>query len=154
AMEFKQRVMIETQSPRQTLARDRLVKHATESRTIHASGLHAKTDNPPRIDIHHDQNPVCLEQNRFGSKQVYAPQRVLRVPKQGEPRRSTVLRTWSIVPGQHAPDHILVQLDCEALGQLLGDLGTTQMRVAPFELNEGLDQLSCGSFGTRFTLPA
>ena len=73
--------------------------------------------------------------------------------EQCEPRRTTVLTVRAILGCQHAADHVLVQLDSEALGQLLGNLGTAQMRVAAFEINDGLDQVLARSLGTGFTFP-
>ena len=46
------------------------------------------------------------------------------------------------------------QFDSETPGQLLGDLGTAQMRVASFGFKDGLDQGLSRPFRTRFVLPA
>ena len=59
--------------------------------------------------------------------------------EQGEPRRA-ILTVRAIMRGQHAPDNVLIQFDSETPGQLLGDLGTAQMRVASLEFNDGLGQ--------------
>jgi hypothetical protein len=40
--------------------------------------VHAKADDATRALIHHDQDPVCVEDGRFAAKQVETPQTVLR----------------------------------------------------------------------------
>src|SRR6266851_2302656 len=49
-----------------------------------ATGCTPKPMNPPAIQIHHQQNPVGLEQDGFSPKQIHAPQRVLCVAEQRE----------------------------------------------------------------------
>ncbi len=42
---------------------------------------------------------------------------------------------------QDAPDDILVELDAEGIGDLLGDLAAAEVWVAPFHLDHRVDQL-------------
>ena len=69
--------------------------------------------------------------------------------EQGEPRR-VMLTVRAIMRGQHAPDNVLIQFDSETPGQLLGDLGTAQMRVTSFGFKDGLDQGLSRPFRTLY----
>ena len=60
----------------------------------------------------------------------------------------------SVVLGQHSPNRVFVQLDTEALGQLLCDLRAALVRVAPFEFEDRLDQILSGPFRAGFVAVA
>jgi chromosome segregation protein len=45
----------------------------TISDAVHRDGLDSKANDPAAELVHHDQNPVTLEQNGFGPKEVQAP---------------------------------------------------------------------------------
>ena len=51
---------------------------------------------------------------------------------------------------QDAPDDILIDLDTEGVGDLLGNPRAAETRIAPFQLDNGVDQFLRRSFGTRF----
>ena len=70
--------------------------------------------------------------------------------EQGEPGRTIVPAVRTVVGSQHPADHVLVQLNPEALGQLLSDLSTTQVGVASFEFDDRLDQILSGPFRAGF----
>ena len=57
-------------------------------------------------------------------------QPVLGVAKDGEPGRAgVVIRVRTIVLGENAPDHILIDFNAEGIADLLGDPWTTKARV-------------------------
>ena len=53
---------------------------------------------------------------------------------------------------QNPADHILVNVDPEGLGDLLGNSGTTPPRIAPLELEDRLNQVGRGPFGPGLLL--
>ena len=108
--------MVQTEPNWKALAGDGLVEHATKYR----DGLHPKANDPPSEDIYDGQNPITLEQNGFRAKQVDAPQAVFGLAEQGEPGWSVVRASRSIMGRQNPPDHVLVNVDSEGLGDLLG----------------------------------
>ena len=69
----------------------------------------------------------------------------------GEPGWTiVVVRTRAIVLGENPPDHIFINLDTEGIGDLLSDSWATETRIAPFHLDDGVNQFLGGTFGTRF----
>jgi len=60
---------------------------------------------------------------------------------------------WSIVGHQNPPDHVLVNVDSEGLGDLLGNSGTPTPRIAPLKLEDRLNQFGSRAFWTRLALP-
>ena len=85
AMESEQRIVVGTEMLRERLSRSGLVKHATDRHAIDVSRLDANADDPAREQIHDDHDPVALENNRFTSEQIDAPQAVRCVSDEGEP---------------------------------------------------------------------
>lgn len=73
SVKCKQRIVIGTEIPRDTEARDGAVKHSTQCRPIDVPGLDRKPDNPPAELIHNHQHPVGVEPNRFAAKQIDTP---------------------------------------------------------------------------------
>ncbi|MGA7873727.1 MAG: hypothetical protein WCA22_22800 [Candidatus Binatus sp.] len=60
---------------------------------------------------------------------------------------STPSSRGSIVADEYAPDQILVDLEAECTGDLLGNLPAAQARVALFHLDDRSNQVAGGTFG-------
>ena len=56
--------------------------------------------------------------------------------KESEPGRTVRSRLWPVVLGQHAPHHILIYLDIEDYGNLIGNALLTEARVSAFHLDD------------------
>jgi len=54
------------------------------------AGMDSKANDAPRALIHDDQHPMCLEDQRFTAKEVYAPKTVFAVGEEREPGRPVV----------------------------------------------------------------
>src|SRR5262249_29608634 len=52
------RIMIRTETFRQSLRVDGAIEHPAQRRSIHNTAVNGKTDNPSRELIHHYQNPI------------------------------------------------------------------------------------------------
>ena len=62
------------------------------------SRRNAEADDSEREEIHDDQDPVALENNRFTSEQIDAPQAVRCVSDEGEPGWTIAFRgTWEML---------------------------------------------------------
>ncbi len=83
------------------------------------------------------------------SKKIHTPQTVFAVAQESEPGRTVRARLRPVVPGQHAPYQILINLDIEEQGNLLGDALATEFRVSTFHLDDRGDQFRRRSSGTR-----
>ena len=53
------------------------VEHPAECDTISRSGLDAESNDPARVLIHDDQNPVRTQRGRFASEQIDTPETAL-----------------------------------------------------------------------------
>jgi hypothetical protein len=101
--------------------------------------LHSKANDSPCKLIHHDQDPVGFEQDRFHPKQVQAPKTVFGMAQQREPRRTTHATIGPIMRCQNPPDDVLVNLNAESFSQLLGNPQAAKTRIALLEFNDGSD---------------
>ena len=54
------------------------------------------------------------------------------------------------MPGQHPADHVFIDLQTEAFGQMLSDSRATKAGIAALELTDGLDQFLSRPFRPRF----
>ena len=61
------------------------VEHPAECGPSDGSGLDAGSNDPARVLIHDDQNPVGSQSCRFASEQIDTPEAVLHVAQEGQP---------------------------------------------------------------------
>jgi len=85
-----------------------------------------------------------LQDQRFAAKEIRAPQTVLRVSEEREPGRATGARLRPVVLGEHAAHDVLVDVDAEDQGNLLGDPPAAEAWVSLFYLDNGAAQLRRG----------
>src|SRR6516165_201165 len=76
----------------------------------------------------------------FTTKQVGAPQTVLRLTGKGEPRRTAASGFWPVMFCKNPAHHVLVDVHAEGQSDLLGNSRTTPGRVTAFDSNNGIDQ--------------
>jgi hypothetical protein len=105
-----------------------------------SAGCDAKADDAAGKDVHQDHDPVTFEQHRFATKEVDAPQAVLSVSDDGEPRRTIIAWYRSGVLDENAPNDILIDLDSEYSRYLLGNLPAAEAGVSPLHLDDRLNQ--------------
>ena len=78
--------MVGAEAPRHgPLAPNGMIEHAAECHTVDRSGMHAKTDNPARILIHDNQDPVSPQRRRLAAKQIHTPETVLHLTQESQP---------------------------------------------------------------------
>lgn len=83
-----------------------------------------------------------LKSNLFATKQIDAPEAVLREADDRQSRRTAVAaRTWMVVLFELAAHDILVDRYTEGIGDLLRDPRAAETPVAPFQLHDDPDQL-------------
>ena len=131
------------------LASRRPIEHPAQRQAIHDAAVHAKSDDPTRALVHHDENPDRPQYRGFAPKQIETPQTVLRMTEKREPGRPR--RIWfGLVPhGENAPNNVLVDGNAERQGDLLRDPWTTPSGIPLFHLNDGCHDFLVGSFWAR-----
>jgi hypothetical protein len=121
-MKAKQWIVIRGEVPWRGLLRDRAIEHPEDGGTVEIRRRDAKADDAAGEDVHHDHNPVAFEQNRFAPKEVDAPQAVLSVRDDGEPRGTLTAWYPSVVSDEYASHDIFIDLDRECSRYLPGNL--------------------------------
>jgi hypothetical protein len=79
--------MVRVEVGRRGVAARGSVEHSTQPYAIHDAAVNAEAHDATRELVHHHEHPVCAQDGRIASKQIEAPQTVLRVPEDCEPRR-------------------------------------------------------------------
>ena len=85
--------MVQTQTDEQTPTGDGLIEHPAQGDSVDGGRLDPKANNSPCKLIHHDQDPMGFEQDRFQPEQVQAPKIVLGMAQQRELRRPSPPRS-------------------------------------------------------------
>src|SRR6266849_7186078 len=121
--------MVRTKVFRWSVATCRSVEYAAQPHAIHCTAVHSKAHDATRALVHHHEHPMGAEDGRFASKQIDAPQTVLRVPQDREPGRPRRVRFRRVPHSENASHHILVHRNTEGQGDLLRDSWTTPCRI-------------------------
>lgn len=134
-------------------ARDDLIEHSAQTRTIDCPGLHGEADDAASELIHHDHHPMRLEGQRFTTKEIDAPETILRMSEEAEPGPTVRAARRPPVFGEHTSHHILVDLNTEYEGDLLSDTPAAEARVPPLHLDDRRDQFWARPLRTRSPPP-
>jgi hypothetical protein len=126
-----QGIMVRTEVFRRGVASSRSIEHPAQRHAINDAAMHAKAHDATRALVHHDENPVCAQDDRFASKQIETREAVLRVTKDREPGRPRRVGFRRVSSGENAPRHILVDGNTEGQGDLLSDPWTTPLCGRP-----------------------
>ena len=74
------------------VASNGVVEHSAKGEAVDRAGVQAKPNDPTRVLIHDDQYPVSPKHCRFTAKKVRAPQTVIHVTEESQPRRTAGIR--------------------------------------------------------------
>ena len=116
-----------------------LIEHPAESDTIDHSGMDAEPNDPARVLIHDDQDPVGPQRGRFAPEQIDTPEAVLQVSNEGQPGGTTGA-SRSIVTGENPSNHVFVDWDVESQGNLLSNSRTAPGGIALLRLDNGFNE--------------
>src|SRR5215471_20321564 len=103
-----QRVVIGAEIFRQTCTSDGLLEHPAERQAIHDSALDPESDDSACVLVHDNQHPICVQGHRFTAEQVEAPQTVLHMTDERQPRRTAFYRLVRVMNGENPSNHILI----------------------------------------------
>jgi hypothetical protein len=125
------------------------IRHSDGPSTV--SAVNAKPKDATSELIHNHQYPMRSQAQRFTTKQVGAPQTVLRLTEKSQPRRTAGSGFWPVMFSKNPAHHVLVDVRAESQSDLLGDSRTTPGRVTSFQFQDGIDQCLGRSLRTRPT---
>jgi hypothetical protein len=118
-MEPIERIIVGAQVLRQpAMPSNSAVEHPTEGDTIDLSRMDAEANDPARVLIHKDQDPVGPQRCRLALEQIHAPQAVFHV--------------W----------------DVERQGDLLGDSRTAPIGITLLHFDDRMNEIYARSFRT------
>src|SRR5829696_8389929 len=110
-MKLEERVVVAAEVLRQCgCARDHLIKHSAQGRTIDHAWLYGEADDAASELIHDHHHPVRVEDQRFTTKEIDAPEAVLGMPEEAEPGRTVVAAPRPTVFREYTSHNILVDL--------------------------------------------
>ena len=101
------------------LASNGAVEHPTECDPIDRARTNPEPDDPARVLIHHDQDPVGPQRCRLTPEQIHAPEAVFHVAQESQPRGTTRVLSRQVVLGENPSNHVFVDLEVERQGDLL-----------------------------------
>ena len=90
-----------------------------------------------------------VEGDRLAAKEIDAPEAILHVADEGEPR-GTIPRLWLIVFGENASHNFLIDVYAKRLRDNHGDAWAAKVWVSPFQFDDDVNKLLRGTFGSRF----
>jgi len=142
-----ERIVVGAEVVRQpALASNGAVEHPTERDTIDRSRMDAEPNDPARVLIHNDQNPVGPQRGRLTAEQIYTPEAVFHVAQESQPGRTTGALPRPVVMGQNPSNHVLVDWDVERQGDLLCDSRTAPVGITLLHFHDRTDEFCARSF--------
>ena len=126
---LEQGIVIRTEMSRCTMPVNGGVEHAADVGAGDGAALHADADEATRELVRDHEHPVAAEHDGLASKEVDAPQAVLRVSDERQ-RGSGSARRGTIVFRQHSVHDVLVDGDAERLGDDQRDPWAAEPRIA------------------------
>src|SRR6516164_5738136 len=146
-----QRIVVRAEILRQRWPLNGSLEHQAQRRPIDSSAVNAKPDDATSELIHNHQHPMRSQAQRFTTKQVDAPQTVLRLTEKGQPRRTAGSGFWPVMFSKNPAHHVLVDIHAESQSYLLSNSRTTPGRVTSFKFKDGIDPFLDRSLRTRPT---
>jgi hypothetical protein len=153
-LKVEQAIMVQTEMDGKALTGNGVIEYSVKCDTFDGARLHPKANGSSRKLIHHNQDPMRFEEDRFHPEQVHAPKAVFGMTKQREPRRATHATIGPVMGCQNPPRNVLVDLSAKGFSQLLRNAWTTEMRIALLEFNNGSDQFRSWPPGAGLALVA
>lgn len=84
-MKAKQRVVIAAGICRKRLPGNGAIEHVAHRDAVKVAGLHTKTDQPARADIHYHKVPVAAQENGFAAEEVNTPEAIFGMAEKRKP---------------------------------------------------------------------
>src|SRR5271167_370412 len=106
-MEPIERIIVGAQVLRQpAMPSNGAVEHPTEGDTIDLSRMDAEPNDPARVLIHDDQDPVGPQRCRLAPEQIHTPEAVFHVAQERKPGGTAGGLSWPVVMGENPSNHI------------------------------------------------
>ena len=142
-----ERIVVRAEVVRQpAMASNGPVEHPTECDTIDRSRMDAEPNDPARVLIHDDQDPIGPQRGRLAAEQIYTPEAVFHVAQESQPGGTTGGPPRPVVMGENPSNHVFVDWDVERQGDLLGDSRTAPVGITLLHFDDRTDEFCARSF--------
>ncbi|HEY6290094.1 MAG TPA: hypothetical protein VI455_00830 [Terriglobia bacterium] len=125
-----------------------VVEHSAKGDAVDLARMQAKPNNPASVLIHDDQDPVRPQHCRFAAKEVHAPETVLQVTEESQPRRTVGVWLGVVMGGQDAANEVLVDWDAERQSNLLSDSWAAPGGIVLFGGDDRVNEFLGRTLGT------
>src|SRR5207245_8123493 len=111
-----------------------------------------KAEHASREHVQYQHTPVAPQQDRFTAEQVHAPESVLEVSDECEPRWAMGTAVpWPVVHRERAAHDIFVNVHPEGMRDLLRYAHTAELGIAALQFHDRRDEFHRRAFGTGFS---
>src|SRR6266480_3759491 len=114
--------------------------------------MDAESNNPERILIHDDQDPVGPQRSRLAPEEINTPEAVFQVAQESQPGRTIGVLSRLVVTGENPANHVFVDLEMERQGHLLSDSRTAPVGITLLHFDDRTDEFCARTL--RAGLPA
>ena len=146
--ELKERIVVETEASGSCVSGGGFTEHSAERRSVDGDRLDSEANNPSRILVHHHQDPMSLEADRFRPEQIQTPETILGMTQQRKPGGAKVGSSRLEVLFQDSANHVLVDAHSKRIGDLFGVASTTTPGITALEFKNGLNDFLARTFGS------
>ncbi len=120
------------------------VEHPTECDAIDRARVDAEPNDPARVLIHDDQDPVGPQRGRLAPEQIYAPEAVFHVAQERQPGGTARGLSWPVVMCENPSNHVFVDGDVERQGNLLCDSRTAPVGITLLHFDDRMNEFCTG----------
>ena len=116
------------------------VEHATERDPVDGAGMDAETNDPARVLIHNDQDPVGAHSGRLAAEQIRTPEAVFRVTQERQPGRTSGVASRPVALGENPSNHVFVDSKVEGQGDLSSNSRTTPAGIPLLHFDDRMEE--------------
>src|SRR5580704_629418 len=116
------------------------VEHPTECDTIDRARMDAEANDPSRVLIHDDPDPVGPQRGRLAPEQIHTPEAVFHVAQKSQPGGTTGVLSRQVVMGENPSNHVFVDLNVERQGNLSCDSRTAPVGITLLHFDDRVNE--------------
>jgi hypothetical protein len=110
--------------------------------------MDAEANDPARVLIYNDRDPVGPQRCRLAVEQIHAPRAVFRVAQERQPGGASGVLPRPVVMSENPANHVFVDWDVERRGDLLGHSRTAPIGITLLHFDDCMNEMYARSFRT------
>ena len=146
-MELIKRIVVGAEIVRHpALPSNGAVEHSTKCDTIDRACMDAEANDPSRVLVHKDQDPMGPQGRRLAPEQIHTPEAVFHVAQESQPGGTPGVLSRPVVMGENPSNNVFVDWNVERQGDLLGDSRTAPAGITLLHVDDRIDEFCTRSF--------